>query len=128
LRDDQEEFQKRGAHVAAIGMGRPDMAAHFKKEFEIPFTLLVDHDQETYKTVEIKRGSQWEVAGPRVWGRYAKGLLTGKGVALPKQDVLQLGGVAVVDTKGKVLFLHRSETSADNAPVEKLLEALPDAR
>ena len=128
MRGDHAEFEARGANVAAIGMGRPDMAAHFKDEFEIPFTLLVDHDKQTYKTVEIKQGTHWQVAGPQVWARYAKGLLTGKGVALPKQDPLQLGGVAVVDTDGEVLFLHRSGDSADNAPVEKLLDALPDRK
>ena len=125
MRGDYDEFQSRGAEIAAIGMGRPDMAAYFKEQFEIPFRLLVDQDQATYRAVEIRRGNQWEVAGPHVWLRYAKGLLTGKGVSFPKQDPLQMGGVAVVETDGKVLFMHRGETSADNAPVEKLLEALP---
>ncbi|MEA2497758.1 MAG: hypothetical protein QOH26_163 [Actinomycetota bacterium] len=128
MRGEYEEFQARGADIAAIGMGRPEMAAYFRDQFEIPFPLLVDHEQATYRAVEIRRGNQWEVAGPQVWIRYAKGLLTGKGVALPKQDVLQMGGVAVVDTDGKILFMHRGETSADNAPVEELLDALPTTK
>ena len=125
MRDRYQEFVDRGVAIAAIGMGRPDMAAFFKNEFDIPFTLLVDQEQKTYQAVQIKRGNQWDVVGPQVWLRYAKGLLSGKGVALPKQDVLQMGGVAVVDECGRVLFIHRGENSADNAPVEKLLDALP---
>jgi len=105
-------------------MGRPDMAAHFQQTQDIPFTLLVDDTKETYRILEIRRGSAMDVIGPKVWLRGAKNILTGKGQALPQQDPLQLGGTAVVAPGGEIRYLHRAGTSSDNAPIAALLEAL----
>jgi peroxiredoxin len=106
-------------------MGHPPVAAAFRDRFDIPFPLLVDHDRETYRAVEAKRGSWLEVLGPPVWLRYVKGLARGRGVALAKQDVLQMGGVVVVAKGGEVTYVHRSQTSADNPSVERVLAAIP---
>lgn len=101
------------------------MAAHFRDAQGIPFTLLVDHGRDTYEVLELGRGTLMAVAGPRVWAGFAKGIVTGKGVARPKQDPFQLAGAVVADKGGKVLYVHRNTTSSDDAPVEDLLAALP---
>jgi hypothetical protein len=125
LRDRAEDFVAADVDVTAIGMGRPDMAAHFRDSQEVPFRLLVDHDRETYKALGLPRANLMQVAGPTVWVRAAKGLLTGKGVAPAKQDPFQLGGTVVVDVGGSVLFLHRSTDASDNAAIDDVLGALP---
>lgn len=107
-------------------MGRPEMAAHFRDTQRIPFPLLVDRERQTYRALELARGSRMDVMGPAVWGRFAKGIVTGKGLGIPKQDPLQLSGMVVADTGGEILFVYRSKTSADNAPVRDLLDALPE--
>ncbi len=124
LRDAYPAITAKGAEVAAIGMGWPAMAAHFRDEHEVPFPLLVDHDKKTYRMIEMKRGSTWEVMGPPVWWRGIKGLIEGHLMKKPKQDPFQMGGVAVVAPGGTLRFVHRSSDSSDNAPVERLLEAL----
>jgi hypothetical protein len=124
LRDRQDEIEAKGARVAAIGMGRPDMAAFFRDQFDIPFTLLVDHDKETYKALGIKKGTWFQISGPQNWPRFARAFLTGKGIAKPEQDVLQLGGLAIVEPGGEISFIHRSEASSDNLPIDDLLERL----
>lgn len=125
LRASYESFTKKGAEVVAIGMGWPAMAAHFRDEHEIPFPLLVDHSKETYRALKIKRGSLWEVMGPQVWVRGAKNLVQGHIAKRPQQDPLQMGGVVVAAAGGEILFVHRSDNSSDNAPIEDLLAALP---
>jgi peroxiredoxin len=125
LRGRYGEFQKKDAEVAAIGMGLPEMAADFREKQDIPFPLLVDRTKETYRALEMKRGTLWEVAGPPVWFRFAKGILTGHGGGKPKQDPLQMGGVLVVDRGGEVLYEFRSSTSSENPPVDEVLAALP---
>jgi hypothetical protein len=124
LRDRHQEFTQAGAKVVTIGMGIPEMAADFRDKQDIPYLLLVDRTKETYRALEMKRGSFMDVAGPQVWLRGAKGLLTGKGAAMPKQDPYQIGGAAVVDKGGEIKFLHRGERSDDTVPVDKLLDAL----
>jgi hypothetical protein len=122
LRDHHEDFERVGANLLAIGMGIPEMAAHFRDSQKIPFPLLVDHRKQTYRALEIGRGSWMDVAGPKVWARSAKSILSGKGQGVPKQDPLQLGGAIVVDAGGRVRYMHRAKTSSDNPKPEELLE------
>lgn len=120
-----EEFRAKGADLAAIGMGIPEMAADFRDKQKVPFPLLVDRTKETYRALDMKRGTLWEVAGPPVWLRFAKGIFAGHGLDKPKQDALQMGGVVVVDRGGDVLYAFRASSSADTPPVDEVLAALP---
>jgi hypothetical protein len=124
LRDRYREFTDKGASIVAIGMGTPDKAARFRQRYSLPFVLLVDNDGKTYEAAGLRRGSLDDVIGPRVWARGIKGLATGRGVALPREDPFQLGGTAVIRPDGSVAHHHVAEHSADNTPVEGLLEAI----
>lgn len=126
MSDRHEEFEARGARIVAIGMGVPEMAAHFRDERGVTFPLIVDHSKETYRALEMKRGNLWEVSGPQNWGRFAKGILTGHGVDLrPKQDPLQMGGAIVVDAGGEILYTFRASAAKETPDPEELLAALP---
>lgn len=127
MRDRYEEFEAKGANVAAIGMGLTAMAADFKEKQGIPFALLVDRRRETHRALELRRGNLLDVVGPKQVARGVKAFFTGssQGRPAPKQDVLQLGGALVVAPGGKVLYRHVAIGSEDNAPVDDLLEALP---
>ena len=103
-------------------MGATETARRFKAQHELPFTVLVDKKRETYRLLGLKRGSVSEVMGPRVWAQGAKSLLR-HGQGVPTEDAYQLGGAAIV-TDGEVRFIHRSDTSSDNLPIEALLEVL----
>lgn len=124
MRDRIDEFEALGADVITIGMGQPEMAADFRDQQEIPFPVLVDHTKKTYRMLGLGRGSMVKIMGPQVWLRGAKGLLTGHGMATPKQDPYQLGGAVVLDKGGRVKHVHRATTSSDNLPVDDLLAAL----
>lgn len=106
-------------------MGRVDMAAHFRDEFDIPFTLLVDHDRLTYRALEIKRGTLWDVMGPHMWWDFTRRLLKGQAPKGVQADPLQLGGLAVISTTGTIEKLHRADDPADNLPIDDLLKLLP---
>jgi peroxiredoxin len=125
LSDRRDEFEHKGAQIVAIGMGRPDMAAHFRETQGIPFPLIVDHDKKTYQAVQMRRGNLWDLVGPHNWVRYTKALVAGHGVAPPKQDPAQMGGVIVVDAEGDIRFVHRGEIPKDNPVVDEVLRALP---
>lgn len=126
MRDRHDEFVQRGARIAAIGMGWPEVAAHFKREFEIPFTLFVDPEKKTYKALQIQRGDLMKIAGPAIWLPWLRAQLSGARQGGIQQDPTQLGAAVVVAPGGRVLYEHRAKTSADNAPVGDLLAALPD--
>ena len=121
----EQEFTRKGAVLAAIGMGIPEMAADFRERQGVTFPLLVDRTKETYRALEMKRGSLWDVTGPKNWPRFVKGLVTGHGVEKPKQDPLQMGGVLVVDKGGEVVYEFRASAAADTPPIDEVLDALP---
>lgn len=125
LRDAYEDFRAAGADIVAIGMGLPEDAAEFKSSRNIPFRLLADTDQETYRALDIERASLAKFVTPSVLLKGTANLLKGEPSRPTRLDMKQLGGVAIVDTNGEIVFLHRSNSPADNAPVEKLLAALP---
>lgn len=124
MRDRYEEVRATGFDVVAIGMGRVDMADHFRKEFDIPFRLLVDHRRETYRALDIKRGTWWDVLGPHMWWDFTKRMLKGQGPKGVQADPLQLGGVAVIETDGTIRKIHRASDPADNLPIDELLTIL----
>lgn len=124
LRDRYEEFVSAGAEVVAIGMGAGQRARAFKEEMQIPFPLLVDRTRETYRLLELERGSWGDVVGPKVWVKGLKSLGGGNAQRWPQEDPRQLGGAAVVLRGGQLAFAHRARSSADNVPVDRLLEAL----
>lgn len=121
----EEEFTAKGAGLAAIGMGTPEMAADFREKQGIRFPLLVDRTKQTYRALEMKRGNPWDVLGPQNWLRFAKGVVTGHGVDRPKQDPMQMGGVIIAEPGGKVRYVFRASAAADTPPVDEVLEAVP---
>ncbi len=125
MRGRYDEFAAKGANVAAIGMGVPEMAADFRDKQQVPFPLLVDHTKETYRALEMRRGTLWDVVGPKVWLRFAKGIVGGHGVDTPKQDPLQMGGVMVLDRGGNIRYSFLASAASDNPPVDEVLAALP---
>lgn len=123
MRDHHEELTASGARVIAVGMGWPEMAAHFKREFDIPFTLLVDHDRETYQALGLARANPWNVYGPPVWIEGIRSILN-HGNKIPKQDPFQLGGAVVAEKGGEILFVYRSKASSDVPPVDRLISTV----
>jgi hypothetical protein len=124
LRDRYEDITSTGADVAAIGMGWPEAAAAFKQEQDIPFPLLVDRTKETYRALEMKRGTLWDTVGPQNWLRFTKGILSGHGVGKPKQDPLQMGGTLVVAPGGETLLLDRADNPVGDIPLDEVIAAL----
>lgn len=126
MRDRYDEVREKGADIVSIGMGWPAAAADFRDQHEVPFPVLIDHTKETYRALELGRGTAWQILGPPVWLRAARSFLAGHGMTpRPKQDPLQLGGVIVADRGGGIRYSYASRTSSDNPPTDEVIAALP---
>lgn len=120
----EQEFEAKGAGLAAIGMGIPEMAADFRDKQEIGFPLLVDRTKQTYRALDMKKGSLWDVLGPKNWLRFARDIASGHGAGKPKQDPLQMGGVIVAEPGGSIIYSFRASAAVDNPPIDEVLAAL----
>ena len=124
LHRDRERFAAVGAELAAIGMGTPKHAAHFRREYDVGFTLLVDPDRRAYEAAGTKRATVSELFGPRVLARGARATVSERVFQGRRQgDVAQLGGVLVIAPDGAVVYAHMSESAGDVPPNEELLQA-----
>src|SRR3712207_741574 len=104
-------------------MGDAEEAAAFAASHPAPFPLLVDPERVSYRAVEMSRGTWMDVAGPKEWVGGIRATAA-HGIAVARQDPQQLGGAAVLAHGGEVRLVHRSSSSSDNLPVDRLLEAL----
>jgi len=127
IRKNVERFTEAGAEIAMITMGTGDDAAEFRKRMELPFTVLADDDQDSYRAFSVPRGGVLSVMGPHMWPVGLKSILT-HGAGKPVGDPWQLPGVFVVDTKGEIRFAHRAKHSADWPKTDDLVAAIREAK
>lgn len=83
--------------------------------------VLSDPAWETYRLYGLRRASFREVwLAPRVWWRYGTLLARGRRYRRPRQDTLQLGGDAIVDTEGRLAWHRPSRSPIDRPPAAEI--------
>jgi methylphosphotriester-DNA--protein-cysteine methyltransferase len=125
LREHEPEFKLRGANLAAIGMGDFRYARIFREETGIGFPLLVDANRAAYRAAELKSANLLHLL--RRDNGVARKRANSAGHRQHKfgENPFQLGASFVFGPGNVDRFVHISETFGDNAPIEKLLAALP---
>lgn len=106
----------------AIGQGNPAMARAFAESRAIPFRLLTDPSQRTFKAAGMKHSL---LAGmhPSV---FARGLALGRQgyrQGRTQGDALQHGGAALIRPDGSVPFFQVSAIPGEHFPPEAPLAA-----
>ncbi len=124
MRDRYAEFQAKKAGVCIIGMGTVPEAAAFRDRLEIPFPMLVDPKQVTYRTLQMGQARATSLTNPKMLISGAKSLIKGRGISRPRQDPFQLGGAAVIRVGGEISYMHQAESFSDIASSDELLDAL----
>ena len=54
LRDDFEKLQSYGVRVVGVSSDRPNAQRRFKRKFNLPFTLLADHDHAVARAFGVR--------------------------------------------------------------------------
>jgi hypothetical protein len=123
------EIRARGAQVIAIGQGTGEEAARFCRGIETEYPCLGDPVKDGYRAFDLLRDGWWNVTAKPfledaglAWSRIRHASL--RGSLMKHSDVLQLGGVAIIDRQGIVRFLHRSRRTDDRPPTSEILAEL----
>ncbi|RMG82964.1 MAG: hypothetical protein D6712_13790 [Chloroflexi bacterium] len=104
--------------------------AHFlrawREQTGVTNPLLVDTEREVYRAYRMKRGNIWRVYGPKTLWYYALAMF-GRGQKWRGilDDAYQLGGDCLIDQRGIVHYIHRSEDPTDRPTIDTLLQAIP---
>lgn len=129
MRRHQDEFRARGVEVVAVGQGSGEEAARLCREQGVDSPCLGDPDKQAYAAFGLPRDAWWNVTArpfledpALAWSRIRNASM--KGSLMRHTDVLQLGGVAIVDTGGVLRYLHVSRKTDDLPPTPELLAEL----
>ena len=125
LHRSKAQFENNGFQIILVGLGTPDRAEAFKKQFSLSFPIICDPDKKLYKTFGIGRVSFLSMASPAFLLKGFKTLSRGQPLGIPKDDVLQMPGVFLIDTSGNIRYAHYSKDPSDNPSIGTLL-ALKD--
>jgi peroxiredoxin len=121
LHRSKAQFEEIGFQVVLVGLGTPDRAEAFKKQFSLTFPIICDPEKKLYQTYGLKRGSVAHMASPAFLLKGLKTLSRGHTPGVPRDDIKQLPGVFLIDTSGNIRYAHYSKDPSDNPSIETLL-------
>jgi hypothetical protein len=125
LREHEQDFRKKGAKLAAIGLGDFNYARQFREDTKIDFPLLVDEKREAYTAIGLKHASLLHMFRGDNFAARKRAKSAGHRQHRLGKDPFQLGGSFVFGPGDKDRFTHVSETFGDNAAAADLLAVLP---
>lgn len=124
MREHEQAILKKGAKLAAIGLGDVSYAQHFRQQTGITFPLLIDEQRQAYRAIELRNANLLHLL--RRDNMQARTRAKAIGVRQHRlgKDPFQLGGSFVFAPGNQDKFVHVSQTFGDNAPVEQVIAAI----
>ena len=124
MRRHQEDIERAGAKIVAVGTGNRQFATAFVHDEAIRFPVLVDDKAEAAKAIRLGRTSALGLLKPSVFAGRKRAAAAGHSQKRLGERPMQLGATLVIAPGGEVLYAHMDSDVADHAPVEEILEAL----
>jgi len=124
LRREKHRFDRLNARVVLVGLGTPPEAAAFARKYDVPFPIIADPEKKLYRAFALKRMSPLGFLSPTLALKGVAAAARGHGIGIPSGDVLQLPGVFVIDTAGRIVFSHYGADPADHPDPEEILAVL----
>ena len=107
------EIEADGAQIVVVTMGRPGETEQFCAERAPGVTCFSDASANAYRLYGLARGNATQLFGPAVWLRGAQVTAEGSFGGLPVGAPVQMPGVFVVDTSGRVVMAYYSKHAGD---------------
>jgi peroxiredoxin len=114
-------FNKRGARVAAVTMGKPYEAKMFCAQGSPDVVCLSNPDQSAYREFSIGKISAQDVFNPGSWRAWGRVMLRGFKPGSPgEQDAQQLGATFIIGADGKIVLAHYNKHMGDHPEMRRL--------
>ena len=123
LRREQNGLKKAGIDVVLVSSGSPAQAEVFRHDYEVPFTIICDPNRVLFKKYGLRHMDPRDYRSPRMLVQVVKVLAGGYGYKSGQGSSSQLGGVFIIDTSGKVRFLHIAANAADHPSPQEIIQA-----
>jgi len=125
LREHEAELRRRGARVAAIGLGDRNYAKFFREETGIMFPLLIDEEHQAYRAAGLGSATLLHLLRSDNAAARKRACATGHRQHKLGKNPFQLGGSFVFAPGNRDLYAHVSKTFGDTASVAELLAVIP---
>ncbi len=120
-----EEIRSAGGDVIAVFQYRAQPVRNFCRQRGATVDCYGDPDREAYRELALAEYSAMDFIGPKQALTTLKAATKGHFVGLPKGgDVKQSPGTFVIGSDGRVLLAHYNGDSADNAPMDEVMDAV----
>lgn len=119
-----------GKRVVVVAFAPPESLAAYQHRQRLDHLLVLsDPDRRAYQAFGLGRSTVLRVwFDPRVWVRYLRLMSGGRRPEPAREDTLQLGGDALVDTEGRIAWIYRSRGPEDRPSVADIQAALSGLR
>ena len=124
MREDYDCYTAAGLDIVAIGMGSPRRTAEFRQELKLPFPMLSDPRRVSYHAYGLLNMSIRREASIASAVHFARNMVRHGGAHEPEQDVIQLGGVFLVDREGIVRYAFRSARAHEYPTADDLVRVV----
>ena len=125
MREHEAEFRRKGARIAAIGLGDKNYARFFREETGITFPLLIDEERIAYRVAGLGVGNLLHIFRSDNTAARKHARAHGHRQHKLGKNPFQLGGTFVFAPGNRDLYAHVSKTFGDSASVAELLAVIP---
>lgn len=122
LRDNAAALDQAGLSIVVITPDRPSRARKLVEEYRVPFPTLTDPERNAYRAYGLLDGSLGQLVNPRIIARGARTLLNGTFLNRPTSSPRQLPGTAIVDSTGRLRYLHQARDASDHLTSRQLID------
>ena len=122
------DLESNGLFLVIVTQGTPEAARSFCSDHAPGVTCLADPDRTAYRAYGLERATFWQAfLSPRVWSSNWR-LWREKGwrTEWPPagQDSLQLAGIFIIGTNGRIRLPYYYDNIADHPPLDLLLHGV----
>ncbi len=125
MRERYDEIRGRDAEVVAVGTGDERYAARFVADEDVPFPVLVDDNAVAANAASVRTTTPWGLFTPRSFPGARRARKAGHRIHKSGKRVTQLGATFVIGPGERVRYEHVDAHTADHAPLDDVLAALP---
>jgi peroxiredoxin len=123
----REDFARLGAEIVVVSFATVERLADFFRDSPLPFPVFSAPDRLTYRAFGLVSAGWRTLFSFSTLAKYFKFALKGRIPERPKEDIYQLGGDFVLDSRGRIIYALASRDPADRPTVDTLLNALKTA-
>jgi len=126
VRDHLDELAP--SQVVVVTFTAAEQLRAYHDRLMLSFPILSDPDRVFYRAFELGRGSWRRIYSVGTLRMYARLLRRGRRMHRPTEDTRQLGGDFIIDTHGRVAYVHNARGPDDRPSIETLIAALAACR